>query len=87
MELRAGTECAWPERAHRIETGELLLLAEQRNSDGTVLLRLPLQTLQAGDELPALPMVAEPPLQLRIRALQPCSLTPCAATPDVAAAL
>jgi len=87
VELRAGTECTWPERAHRIEAGELLLLAQQRNGDGTVLLRLPLQTLQAGDELPALPMVAEPPLQFFIRALQPCSLKPCTGSSEVAAAI
>ena len=87
MELSASTECAWPERAHRIEAGELLLLAQQQNRDGSVLLRLPLQTLQAGDTLPAWPAVAEPPLQYRIRALQQCRLDPCADSSEVAAAI
>ena len=76
MDLNAGNEQAWPLRAYRVFSGELLLLLLHRDGQSGSVQRQPLLSLGIGEVLPPRPPDLPAELDGRIRALQVCRLEP-----------
>jgi ATP-binding cassette subfamily B protein len=74
VQLRAGQEETWPLEGQILSSGEVLLLIQQRTTEGKVVDRQPLVSLKAHAVLPGRPSEISANYELRVRALNDCML-------------